>query len=219
MIARDCALAAFEDARIHIQHLSARESIEAIESAKAAGVSVTCEVTPHHLCLTDEAVRSLDANFKMNPPLRSADDRQALIAALRSGTVDCVATDHAPHSREEKEEPFEVAPMGVTGLETAFAAIHTHLVLPGLLPLGTLVERMTSGTESFGLNVPTLAKGAPADVVLVDLEAEWEVGEAGYESRSANSAFGGTRLTGRVRFTMAAGAVAYRERSFAIGAV
>ena len=109
--------------------------------------------------------------------------------------------------------------MGVTGLETAFAAIHTHLVLPGHLSLGVLAERMTSGTAPFGLNVPTLANDAPADVVLVDLAAEWEVGEAGYESRSANNAFAGTRLTGRVRFTVAAGAVAYRERSFAIGAV
>jgi dihydroorotase len=219
MIARDCALAAYEDGRIHIQHISARESVEAIEAAKQACVKVTCEATPHHLCLTDEAVRSLDANFKMNPPLRSESDRQALIDALRSGTIDCVATDHAPHSREEKEQPFEVAPMGVTGLETAFAALHTHLVIPGLLDLGTLVERMTSGTEPFGLHVPTLAKGALADIVLVDLAAEWEVGEAGYESRSANNAFAGQRLTGRVRLTVAAGAVAYRERSFAIGAV
>jgi dihydroorotase len=219
MIARDCALAAYEGARIHIQHLSARESIMAIEQAKASGVEVTCEVTPHHLCLTDETVRSLDAQFKMNPPLRSADDRTALIEALRAGVIDCVATDHAPHSREEKEQPFEVAPMGVTGLETAFAALHTRLVLAGLLPLGVLVERMTAGTAPFGLNVPTLAKGAPADVVLVDLGAEWEVGEAGYESRSANNAFAGQRLTGRVRMTVAAGAVAYHERSFAIGAV
>jgi dihydroorotase len=219
MIARDCALAAYEGGRIHIQHLSARESIEAIEAAKQGCVQVTCEATPHHLCLTEEAVRSLDANFKMNPPLRAETDRQALIEALRSGTVDCVATDHAPHSREEKEQPFEVAPMGVTGLETAFAALHTHLVLPGLLPLGILVERMTSGTEPFGLHVPALAKGVPADVALVDLDAEWEVGDAGYESRSVNNAFAGQRLTGRVRFTVAAGSVAYRERSFAIGAV
>jgi dihydroorotase len=219
MIARDCALAAYEDGRIHIQHLSARESIEAIAAAKQAGVQVSCEATPHHLCLTDEAVRSLDANFKMNPPLRAESDRKALIEALRSGVVDCVATDHAPHSREEKEQPFEVAPMGVTGLETAFAALHTHLVVPGLLPLSILVERMTSGTAPFGLNVPTLAKDAPADIVLVDLGAEWEVGEAGYESRSINNAFAGQRLTGRVRLTVAAGAVAYRERSFAIGAV
>jgi dihydroorotase len=219
MIARDCALAAYEGGRIHIQHLSARESVQAIEAAKQACVQVTCEASPHHLCLTDEAVRSLDANFKMNPPLRGETDRAALIEALKSGVIDCVATDHAPHSREEKEQPFEVAPMGVTGLETAFAAIHTHLVLPGILPLGVLVERMTSGTEPFGLNVPTLAKDAPADIVLVDLAAEWEVGDAGYESRSANNAFAGERLTGRVRMTVAAGAVAYRERSFAIGAV
>src|ERR671921_215788 len=155
----------------------------------------------------------------MPPPLRSGEDRLALIEGLRSGTIDCIATDHAPHSREEKEQPFEVAPMGVTGLETALAAVHTHLVLPGLLPLATIVEGMTSGTAPFGLPVPPLAKDAPADVVLVDLDAQWEVGEAGYESRSANNAFAGTRLTGRVRFTMAAGAVAYRERSFAIGAV
>jgi dihydroorotase len=219
MIARDCALAAYEGGRIHVQHISARESLEAIEAAKAVGVKVTCEATPHHLCLTDEAVRSLDAQFKMNPPLRSEGDRAALIEGLRSGIIDCVATDHAPHSREEKEQPFEVAPMGVTGLETAFAALYTHLVIPGLLDLGTVVERMTSGTEPFGLHVPTLKKGALADVVLVDLGAEWEVGEAGYESRSANNAFAGQTLTGRVRLTVAAGAVAYRERSFAIGAV
>jgi dihydroorotase len=219
MIARDCELAAYEGARIHVQHLSARESIEAIEAAKARGVHVTCEASPHHLCLTDDAVRSLDAHFKMNPPLRAERDREALIEGLRSGIVDCVATDHAPHSREEKEQPFEAAPMGVTGLETAFAALHTHLVLPGRVPLAVIAERMTAGTAPFGLNVPTLAKDAPADVVLVDLAAEWEVGEAGYESRSANNAFAGQRLTGRVRMTVAAGAVAYRERSFAIGAV
>jgi dihydroorotase len=220
MIQRDCAIAGFEDARLHLQHLSARESIVAVEQAKQACVKVTCEVTPHHLCLTDEAVQSLDASrFKMNPPLRSGADRLALIDALRSGAIDCVATDHAPHAREEKEQPFEVAPMGVTGLETSFAALHTHLVLPGSLPLGVVVERMTAGTEPFGLPVPRIARGARADVALVDLAAEWEVGEAGYESRSANNAFAGQTLTGRVRMTVADGVVAYRERSFAIGAV
>jgi dihydroorotase len=220
MIQRDCAIAAFESARLHLQHLSARESLLAVEQAKEACVQVTCEVTPHHLCLTDEAVRSLDASrFKMNPPLRSGEDRLALIDGLRSGTIDCVATDHAPHAREEKEQPFEVAPMGVTGLETSFAALHTHLVLPGVLPLALIVERMTAGTEPFGLPVPHIARGARADLALVDLEAEWEVGEAGYESRSANNAFAGQTLTGRVRMTVADGVVAYRERSFAIGAV
>jgi dihydroorotase len=220
MIQRDCALAGFEGARLHLQHLSARESVTAVEQAKQACVEVTCEVTPHHLCLTDEAVRSLDAGrFKMNPPLRAEADRQALIEALRTGAIDCIATDHAPHAREEKEQPFEVAPMGVTGLETAFAALHTHLVLPGVLALATIVERMTSGCEPFGLRVPKIARGLRADIVLVDLDAEWEVGEAGYESRSANNAFAGQRLTGRVRMTVADGVVAYRERSFAIGAV
>src|SRR5262249_43719202 len=150
-IARDAALAGYEGGRIHVQHLSAAESVDAVRAAKQAGVRITCEASPHHLCLTDEAVRSLDASrFKMNPPLRSERDRQALIDGLRDGTVDCVATDHAPHAAEEKEVPFEEAAMGVTGLETAFAALHTHLVLPGTIGLGLLVERLGSGADPFG---------------------------------------------------------------------
>ncbi len=218
-VARDCALAAYEQGRIHVQHVSALETVEVIERARAAGTQVTCEASPHHLLLTDEAVRSLDTNFKMNPPLRAEADRQALIEALRSGSIDCVATDHAPHAREEKEQPFELAPMGVTGLETAFAALHTGLVLPGVIDLSLLVERMTAGGEPFGVPAPRIERGAPANVCLADLDAEWEVGEAGYESRSANCAFAGRRVTGRVRMTIADGAVAYRERTFALGAV
>jgi dihydroorotase len=217
MVQRDCALAAYEGGRIHVQHLSARETIDAIAAAKQAGVQVTCEATPHHLSFTDEAVRTLDTNFKMNPPLRSEEDRKAIIEALRSGVIDCVATDHAPHAREEKEEVFETAPMGVTGLETAFAALITDLVLPGHLPLAVLIERMTAGLEPFGLLVPAIAKGAEANICLADLKATWEVGDPGYESRSVNCAFAGRTLTGRVRMTVAAGSVAYRERSFAIG--
>ncbi len=217
MVQRDCALARYEGGRIHIQHLSARESVEAVEAAKAQGVLVSCEASPHHLSLTDEAVRTLDTSFKMNPPLRSDDDRRALIEGLRSGVIDCVATDHAPHAREEKEEVFETAPMGVTGLETAFAALVTELVLPGHLPLATLIERMTAGLEPFGLLVPSITKGAPANICLADLSATWEVGDPGYESRSINNAFAGRTLTGRVIVTVADGAVAYRERSFAIG--
>jgi dihydroorotase len=218
-VARDCALAAYEQGRIHVQHVSALETVETIERARAAGTQVTCEATPHHLLLTDEAVHSLDTNFKMNPPLRTEADRQALIVGLRSGAIDCVATDHAPHAREEKEQPFEIAPMGVTGLETAFSALHTGLVIPGVVGLGLLVERMTAGGQPFGLPAPRIERGEPANVVLVDLDAEWEVGEAGYESRSANCAFAGRRVTGRVRMTIADGAVAYRERTFALGAV
>ena len=126
-----------------------------MRAAKAAGVQITCEASPHHLCLTDEEVRSLDARrFKMNPPLRAEADRQALIDGLRDGTIDCIATDHAPHATEEKEVPFEQAAMGVTGLETAFAAIHTDLVLPGVLDLALVVERMAGGAEPFGLRAP-----------------------------------------------------------------
>ena len=218
-VARDCALAAYEQGRIHVQHVSAGETVEVIERAKAGGTQVTCEASPHHLLLTDEEVRSLDTNFKMNPPLRAEEDRRTLVEALRSGTIDCVATDHAPHAREEKEHPFEQAPMGVTGLETAFAALHTGLVLPGTIDLALLVKRMTAGGEPFGVPVTRIEVGAPANVCLVDLDAEWEVGESGYESRSANCAFAGRRLTGRVRMTIAAGTVAYRERTFALGAV
>jgi dihydroorotase len=216
MIQRDAEIARYEDGAIHILHVSAAESVAAIELARAAGVRITAEVTPHHLVLTDEAVTALDPRFKMNPPLRAAADREALIDGLRSGVIECVATDHAPHSREEKEAPFEEAPMGVTGLETAFAVLYTDLVLPGVLPLELLVERMTAGGRPYGLRAPALAKGAPADLCLVDLDAHWTVGESGYESRSDNSCFAGRELQGRVLMTVAAGSVAYRERGFAI---
>jgi dihydroorotase len=218
MIARDAALASYEEGRIHVQHLSTVESVEAVRAAKAAGVRISAEATPHHLCLTDEAVRSLDARrFKMNPPLRAEADRQALIEGLRDGTIECIATDHAPHAMEEKEVPFEQAAMGVTGLETAFAAIHTDLVLPGVLDLGLLVERMAGGAAPFGLERPTLAPGSEANVALCDLATEWTVGEDGYESRSSNSWCAGRTLTGRVLMTVAAGQVAYRLRSFSLG--
>jgi dihydroorotase len=217
-IARDAALAAYEEARIHVQHLSAAESVDAVRAAKAAGVRISCEASPHHLCLTDEAVRSLDpARFKMNPPLRSEADRQALIDGLRDGTIDCIASDHAPHAAEEKEVPFEQAAMGVTGLETAFAALHTDLVLPGVLDLGLVVERLSGGAAPFGLERPSLAPGSEANVALCDLGAEWTVGEDGYESRSQNSWCAGRKLTGRVLMTVAAGQVAYRLRSFSLG--
>jgi dihydroorotase len=215
-IERDLALARYEGGRIHILHVSAAESVAAVERGRAEGIDVTAEVTPHHLTLTEEAVRTVDPRFKMNPPLRSESDRQALIDGLRSGVLGCIATDHAPHSREEKEEPFERAPMGVTGLETAFAALHTELVAPGVIDLRLLVERMTAGGIPYGLPTPTLAKDATADLCMVDLGAEWTVGEAGYESRSDNSCFAGRRLRGRVLMTLAAGSVAWRERGFAI---
>ena len=219
MIARDAAIAGYEAGRIHIQHLSAVESVEAVAVAKARGVAITAEVSPHHLTLTCDALRdNLDTRLKMNPPLRSEHDRQALIAALRDGTVDCIATDHAPHAREEKEVPFEEASMGTTGLETAFAALHTELVLPGVLPLALVVEKLSAGAALVGLPLPAVAVGRPADLCLIDLAATWEVGEAGYESRAENCCFAGRTLQGRVLATLAAGAVVYRERAFAVSA-
>jgi len=218
MVARDCALARYEGGRIHIQHVSARGSVEALAAAKAAGVHVSAEVSPHHLTLTDEDVRTLDTRMKMFPPLVSEDGRRALVDALRDGTIDCVATDHAPHARDEKEVPFEQAPMGTTGLETAFAALYTELVLPGVLELALVVERLSAGAACLGLPLPRIARDEPANLCLVDLEAEWTVGESGYESRSENCCFGGRRLRGRVLLTVAAGTIAYRERSFALSA-
>ncbi len=217
MVARDGALALYEDARVHFQHLSCVESVAALAAAKEAGAGgagegrITGEVCPHHLTLTDDMVTTLDSRFKMNPPLRSESDRRALVEGLKSGVIDCVATDHAPHAQHEKEVPFEQAPMGTTGLETAFAALFTELVVPGELRLATLVQRMTAGAALYDLGAPRIAVGEVANLCVVDLEARFEVGEDGYASRSANCCFDGRILRGRVLTTIAAGAVAYRR--------
>jgi dihydroorotase len=216
MVARDAALAGYEDARVHFQHLSCSASVEAVAHAKAHGWRVSAEVSPHHLLLTEDDVRGLDTRMKMHPPLTSEADRQALVEGLRSGTVDCVATDHAPHAREEKEVPFEQAPMGTTGLETAFAALYTGLVLPGALELAALIERMTAGAALFALPAPRIAVGEPANIAVLDLDAEWVAGEHGWESRSENCCFAGRRLQGRVLLTLAAGAIAHRDRTLAL---
>jgi dihydroorotase len=212
MIARDAALAAYEGARVHFQHLSCVESVEALATAKAAGADVSAEACPHHLTLTDAVVRTLDSRFKMNPPLRTQTDRRALVAALESGLIDAVATDHAPHAAHEKEVPFEQAPMGTTGLETAFAALYTELVLSGEIELATVIERMTAGAGLYGLPTPRIAAGQPANLCLVDLDARFEVGAEGYASRSANCCFHGRVLQGKVLLTLAAGTVAHVAR-------
>jgi dihydroorotase len=206
MVERDLALAAYESRPLHLMHLSAHESVDALRRAQAEGVPATAEVTPHHLVLTDSAVRSLDSNVKMNPPLGTEHDREALVDALRDGTIAAVATDHAPHARHEKDVPFEAAPFGVTGLETAFAALYTHLVEPGVLALETLLERMSAGpARIFGLGVPAVKVGAEANLVLLDLNAHWRVREDGFRSRSANSWLLGERVRGKVAATIAAG--------------
>jgi dihydroorotase len=210
MVARDAVLAGSEGARVHFQHLSCVASVEAVAAAKARGAAVSAEATPHHLLLTEEAVGGLNTSMKMNPPLATEADRKALVEALRAGMIDCVATDHAPHAQAEKALPFAEAPMGTTGLETAFAALYTELVLPGVLGLELLIERMTAGAALFGLPVPTIAQGGEANIALIDLDAEWVAGEHGWQSRSANCCFAGRRLRGKVLLTVAAGAVAYR---------
>ena len=219
MIARDAALAGYEDARIHVQHLSAAESVEAVARRQGGRRADQREASPHHLCLTDEAVRSLDPNrFKMNPPLRAEGDRQALIEGLRDGTIDCIATDHAPHAPEEKEVPFEQAAMGVTGLETAFAAIHTDLVLPGVLDLG--LRRRADGRRRRALRPrapDAWRRAARPTSPSATSSAEWTVGEEGYESRSPTPGAPAATLTGRVLMTVAGGQVAYRLRSFSLG--
>ncbi|MGO9898879.1 MAG: dihydroorotase [Solirubrobacteraceae bacterium] len=215
MIARDAALALFEDARVHFQHLSCVESVHALEQAKRLGARVSAEATPHHLTLTDDLVRTLDSRFKMNPPLRAERDRRALIEALRSGVIDAIATDHAPHARHEKDVPFEEAPMGTTGLETAFAALYTELVLPGAIELDVIVHRLSGGGALYGLQVPQVHPGELANLALVDLGAQFEVGAGGYASRSANCCFQGRTLHGRVELTLAAGQIAFRSAAIA----
>jgi dihydroorotase len=210
MVERDLSLAGAEGRPLHLMHLSARGSVAALDHALASGVRATGEVTPHHLVLTDEAVRSLDPNTKMNPPLRSGEDREALRDAVRRGAISCIATDHAPHARHEKDVPFEEAPFGVTGLETSFAALYTHLVAPGILSLETILDRMSAGPAlAFGLDEPRIAVGARANLVALDLDAEWTVTEEGFRSLSANSWLLGETLRGRVVKTVADGRLVF----------
>ena len=210
MVARDIHLAELEGARIHLQHLSVRGSVEEVARGRERGVRVSSEASPHHLTLTDAAVRGFDSNYKMNPPLASEDDRQALIEGLRSGVIDCIATDHAPHAQHEKEVPFEAAAFGVTGLETALPVLLEELVEPGHVPLETILRAMTEGPcNAFDLDRPALRVGALANLAVWDLAAPWQVGERPFKSRSANSCFVGQRVRGKCLLTIAAGRVAH----------
>jgi dihydroorotase len=195
---------------VHFQHLSAEDSVRLLRQAKKDGLPVTAEVTPAHLLLTDERLAGFDQNLKINPPLRSEEDRKALVAALADGTIDCVGTDHAPHAPQEKEVPMEDALFGSTGLETAFAALHTGLVLTGAVPLSRLVEAMSGAPcRVLGLEEPRLAVGAPADFCVVDLEESWTVAPSELRGKSRNCAFLGGTFTGRVGLTVVDGARRY----------
>lgn len=213
-VARDLDIAVFESARVHVAHVSCAGSLGIIRAARDRGATITCEATPHHLLLSDEAVRGLDTGFKMNPPLRGEDDRRALVAALAGGTIDCIGTDHAPHAGQEKEVPFEEAPFGVIGLETAFAMLYTELVEDGDVPLETLVTAMSANpARAFGLPLPAIAEGEEANLCLVDTEQEFNIEPDRFRSKSRNTPFAGRRVKGQVRLTIAAGRVAFREEN------
>ena len=216
MVARDVQLAALTGARLHVAHVSTRESLEAIRAARKLGVPVTCEVTPHHLLLTDEDVArsGYDTRFKMNPPLRAEADRAALVAALVEGTIDCVATDHAPHHEDEKNVEFADAPFGVTGLETALPALVDGLLVPRAITLLRLVDVLsTAPARAFGLPYGTLAEGAPADVVLFSTTKSTPVTPDGFQSRSKNSPWLARTLKGRVEKTWVGGREVYARGS------
>ena len=205
MVMRDVALARLTGARVHFQHLSTRRSVDLVAAAKAEGLRVTCEVTPHHFTLTDERCSTYDPVFKVNPPLRTDDDVAAVRAGLAAGTVDCIATDHAPHAPETKEAPFDQAPPGMLGLETALALALTQLGLPIDQALGLLSWRPSAILGVGDVHGGPIEPGRPANLCVVDPAARWTVDPAALASRSRNSPYAGMTLTGRVRHTVLAG--------------
>lgn len=211
MVARDILLAELTGAHVHIAHLSTAGAVRLVREGKARGVHVTAEVTPHHLVLTEEAIRTYDPNTKMAPPLRTKRDLEALIEGLIDGTIDCIATDHAPHALSEKEGEFDLAAFGIVGLETAVAVLLDRLVRPGVVPLPTLVARMSSDPARL-LNLPggRLTAGSPGDVTILDLEAEHVVEPARFRSRSRNTPFGGWPLRGGPWMTIVGGKIVHR---------
>jgi dihydroorotase len=210
-IVRDLMLADLTGGHIHLQHVSTAYGVEAIRRAKDRGVCVTAEATPHHLTLTDERVEGFDTDAKMNPPLRSSEDREAVCEGLADGTLDVFATDHAPHHYDEKEQAFADAPNGIVGLETALGLGLTHVVGEGLLDLPTLIHRMSVGPAmAFGLPGGTLAPGSPGDVTIFDPNVAWTVDRDAFLSKSHNTPFHGWELKGRALFTIVEGVVVWQ---------
>jgi dihydroorotase len=208
---RDIELARSSGGHLHVAHVSTKGAVELVRRAKAEGVHVTCETTPHHFSLDHGRCREFSPLFKMNPPLREPDDLAAVAEGLADGTIDCIATDHAPHTAKEKEYQFDEAPFGVIGLETAFAVGVTHLVKTGVMDLGQLVRAMSENpTTVFGLPVGGLEEGGHADFVLLDPDREWTVDPADIASRSRNSAYLGETLTGRPVATFLRGRLTWR---------
>lgn len=209
MVARNLSLSELTGARLHLAHISTAGSVRLVREAKNRGIRVTAEACPHHFLLTEELVRGYNTHAKMNPPLRTWDDVHAIKEGLRDGTIDAIATDHAPHAAQEKQQDFTEAPFGVVGLETAFA-LTMGLVEDGVLSLEQAVQKLTSApAAAFGLKKGTLAVGADADVVIVDHDEQWEVDPARFRSKSRNTPFAGWKVKGRVKTTIVGGQVVF----------
>jgi dihydroorotase len=213
MIGRDIALAEVTGGRLHVMHVSTAGGVALIRAAKARGLAVTAEACPHHFTLTDESLRGFDSNFKMSPPLRTVADIEAIIEGLVDGTIDCIATDHAPHALEKKMLELDRAPFGIVGLETAVGLAVTRLVEPGRIGWPRLVQALsTRPAEILGINRGTLRPGAVADITLIDPTMSWRVDAGGFASKSGNSPFHGWTLQGRAVATIVGGRVKYRLR-------
>jgi dihydroorotase len=212
VVARDIRLAKLADSRFHVSHISAKGSVALVREAKAKGVKVTAEVSPHHLLLTDEGCRNFDSNYKMNPPLREQSDIEACLAGLLDGTIDCLASDHAPHTSEEKAREFVDCPNGIIGLESNIGVLLTKLVHTGKLPLARFVEAWTSSAarclslQHFGID-GTLRIGGPADITVLDLDKEWTLDAGRFKSKARNCPFHGWKLKGAPLYTLVGGAV------------
>jgi dihydroorotase len=210
MVIRDILLARLTKGHVHLAHMSTKGSVELIRWGKERGINVTAEVCPHHLSLTEDAVAGYDTNAKMNPPLRTDEDVAALREAVRDGTIDLIATDHAPHHYDEKEREFQNAPNGIVGLETALSVVVDSLVVAGHIDFATLVERMScSPARLFGLPGGSLRRGSPADVTVFDPERRWTVDPARFVSKGRNTPYAGMTLTGRTTCTVVAGEIVY----------
>jgi len=214
MVARDIALVRLTGGRLHICHVSSKHTVELVRGAKKEGLPVTAEVTPHHLVLNHERIADYDTNFKMNPPLREESDRLALLEGLLDGTLDCIATDHAPHTAIAKQVEFDRAPMGVTGLETALSICLTDLVNPGIVPIGTLLRALGPNPSALlGEAWRPIQDGARADFTVIDLKRTWTVSTDGFVSKSANSSFLGRELSGVTLLTLVDGRVVWSDPS------
>jgi dihydroorotase len=212
IVARNVILSSYTGAHIHLQHLTSKASVEIVRRAKADGIRITAEATPHHLALTEEALGTYDTHFKMNPPLRTEADRQALVAGLRDGTIDCIATDHAPHTPDEKDREFDHAPNGILGLETALPVVLGVLVRRHRFKLARVVDLMTRRPATLlGLEAGSLAPGAPADICLFDPEESWRYDAKTGASKSRNSPWDGQTLQGRVACTIVDGRTVFRR--------